>query len=79
MFVAYDALSEAMKHVSRPEFCYFHKWRKGDLVIWDNRCTLHKAERYDMSRCRRVFRRTTVAGDGPVLGPYSEAVLNAGH
>ncbi|WP_332826312.1 TauD/TfdA dioxygenase family protein [Ramlibacter sp.] len=70
---------ELMEHVSRPEFCYFHAWKKGDLVVWDNRTTLHKAERYDMSRYRRVFRRTTVAGDGPVFGPFSEAVKAAGY
>ena len=48
--------------------------QKGDLVVWDNRTTLHKAEVYDMARYRRVFRRTTLAGDGPVLGPYSQGV-----
>jgi taurine dioxygenase/alpha-ketoglutarate-dependent 2,4-dichlorophenoxyacetate dioxygenase len=64
---------QLVEHVSRPEFCYFHKWRKGDLVVWDNRVTLHKAEPYDMGRYRRVFRRTTLAGDGPVLGPFSRA------
>lgn len=66
---------QLVEHVSRPEFCYFHKWKKGDLVVWDNRTTLHKAEVYDMARYRRVFRRTTLAGDGPVLGPYSQALL----
>lgn len=66
---------ELVEHVSRPEFCYFHKWKKGDLVVWDNRTTLHKAEVYDMGRYRRVFRRTTLAGEGPVLGPYSQEVL----
>lgn len=67
---------QLVEHVSRPEFCYFHKWKKGDLVVWDNRTTLHKAEVYDMARYRRVFRRTTLAGDGPVLGPYSPVVLS---
>ncbi|MFA7666628.1 MAG: TauD/TfdA family dioxygenase [Burkholderiaceae bacterium] len=60
-----------VEHVSRPEFCYFHKWHKGDLVVWDNRVTLHRAESYDMSKYRRVFRRTTLAGEGPVVGPFS--------
>jgi taurine dioxygenase/alpha-ketoglutarate-dependent 2,4-dichlorophenoxyacetate dioxygenase len=64
-----------VEHVSRPEFCYFHQWEKGDLVVWDNRTTLHKAETYDMSRYRRVFRRTTVAGNGPVVGPYSRPLI----
>ncbi|MDM0046811.1 TauD/TfdA family dioxygenase [Variovorax dokdonensis] len=66
---------QLVEHVSRPEFCYFHKWKKGDLVVWDNRTTLHKAEVYDMGRYRRVFRRTTLAGEGPVLGPYSQEVV----
>ena len=65
---------ELIEHISRPEFCYFHKWNKGDLVVWDNRSTLHKAEAYDMAKYRRVFRRTTVAGNGPVLGPFSQGV-----
>ncbi|MDQ2805093.1 MAG: TauD/TfdA family dioxygenase, partial [Pseudomonadota bacterium] len=65
------------EHVSEPRFCYRHRWRKGDLVVWDNRCVLHRARAYDMARYRRVFRRTTVAGNGPVRGPYSEAVLEA--
>lgn len=59
------------EHVSNPEFCYKHKWQKGDLVIWDNRSTLHRGCAYDMAKYRRVFRRTTVAGDGPIVGPYS--------
>lgn len=68
---------QLVEHLSQPRFCYFHKWQAGDLVIWDNRCTLHKAETYDMSRYRRVFRRTTLAGDGPVLGPFSQGVAAA--
>lgn len=58
-------------HVSRREFCYLHRWRPNDLVVWDNRALMHRARGYDMSRYPRVFRRTTVAGAGPVIGPYS--------
>lgn len=65
-----------VEHISQPQFTYFHEWEKGDLVVWDNRTMLHKAEAYDMSKYRRVFRRTTVAGDGPVLGPHSRVVIN---
>jgi len=61
------------EHVSQDAFCYRHRWRRGDLVVWDNRCLLHRARAYDMARYRRVFRRTTVAGSGPIIGPYSEA------
>ncbi|WP_366556106.1 TauD/TfdA dioxygenase family protein [Aquibaculum sediminis] len=65
---------QLVEHLSQPQFCYFHKWQQGDLVMWDNRVTLHRAEAYDMGRYRRVFRRTTLAGDGPILGPFSNAV-----
>lgn len=64
-------LRELAAHVERPEFCYRHQWRAGDLLIWDNRCLLHRAIEYDASRHRRVMRRTTVAGSGPVRGPFS--------
>ncbi|MDB5944135.1 MAG: hypothetical protein JWQ13_3701 [Ramlibacter sp.] len=71
--------AQLVDHIARPEFCYFHTWEKGDLVVWDNRTTLHKAEHYDMARYRRVFRRTTVAGKDPVFGPFSQAVKAAGY
>lgn len=52
-------------------FCYYHRWRAGDLVMWDNRVLLHRAIPYDYAKYRRVLRRTTVAGSGPVIGPFS--------
>ncbi len=58
-------------HVSKPQFCYKHRWQQNDLVMWDNRCLLHRARGYDMDRYRRVFRRTTVAGSAPIRGPFS--------
>jgi taurine dioxygenase len=49
-------------HATRPEFVYRHRWRVGDLVIWDNRCTMHNAvSDYDMAEPRHMH-RTTVAG-----------------
>jgi len=56
--------------VSRSEFCYFHRWRKNDLVMWDNRVLLHRAAKYDVSRYRRILRRTTIAGDTTIMGPF---------
>jgi len=50
-------------HAVRPEFVYRHRWRKGDLVFWDNRCTMHCAvPDYDIRAERRHMHRTTVAG-----------------
>ncbi|HEU4368757.1 MAG TPA: TauD/TfdA family dioxygenase [Methylomirabilota bacterium] len=66
------------EHVSQPRFCYYHRWRLNDLVMWDNRCLLHRAIPYDYARYRRVLRRTTVAGSGPVVGPFSVGAGAAG-
>ena len=55
--------------VSASVFKYKHRWKKGDLVMWDNRCLLHRAIPYDMNKYRRVFRRTTVAGVTAIKGP----------
>ena len=57
--------------VDQPRFCYYHRWRVFDLVMWDNRVLLHRAIPYDYAKYRRVLRRTTVAGRGPVVGPFS--------
>ena len=64
-------------YVSRPAFCYHHRWRLNDLVMWDNRVLLHKAMPYDFARYRRVLRRTTVAGAGPIMGPFWPAARAA--
>ncbi|MCP5155844.1 MAG: TauD/TfdA family dioxygenase [Ectothiorhodospiraceae bacterium] len=62
---------QLVEHVTDPRFSYKHRWRKGDLGVWDNRCLLHRLREYDEDRYRRVLRRTTVAGAGPVVGPFS--------
>lgn len=51
-------LIDLLEHATQPQFVYTHKWRVGDLVIWDNRSTLHRGRRYDLS-ARREMRRTT--------------------
>ena len=48
-----------------PDAVYTHRWCVGDLVMWDNRCMLHRGRPWDESTYRRVMHRTTVAGDGP--------------
>jgi alpha-ketoglutarate-dependent 2,4-dichlorophenoxyacetate dioxygenase len=52
---------------TKPEFVYQHKWAVNDLVMWDNRCCLHRGRAWDGSKFRRVMRRTTIAGDGPTV------------
>lgn len=58
-------LDELFVHATRPEFIYRHHWLKGDLVFWDNRCTLHLACRGVPPDQLRHMHRTTVAGDVP--------------
>lgn len=52
-------LSELMQHTVQPQFIYAHKWQYGDLVIWDNRCTMHRATAFDDKTYRRELRRVT--------------------
>jgi alpha-ketoglutarate-dependent taurine dioxygenase len=59
-------LDRLLAHTTQPHFVYVHRWRAGDLVLWDNRCLLHRAARnYDMTRHRRVLHRTVVKGTVP--------------
>jgi len=60
-------LKELTEFTTQPRFCYAHKWRQGDLVVWDNRCLLHRATAYDGKAHKRLMQRTTVAGDAPTV------------
>jgi alpha-ketoglutarate-dependent 2,4-dichlorophenoxyacetate dioxygenase len=51
-------VAELLEHATQPAFVYTHSWRAGDYVMWDNRSTLHRGKRYDLS-ARRDLRRTT--------------------
>jgi alpha-ketoglutarate-dependent 2,4-dichlorophenoxyacetate dioxygenase len=53
-------LEELMEFARRPQFVYRHQWRVGDLVIWDNRCTMHRATPYERTDYPRDLRRTTI-------------------
>lgn len=60
-----DRLLDALwAHCADPAFAWTHKWRPGDLVIWDNRCTIHRRDAFD-GRERRVMHRTQIRGDLP--------------
>jgi taurine dioxygenase len=63
-----DALLERLQaHATSERFVYRHRWRVRDVVIWDNRCTIHSATPYDASAKRRVLHRTVMKGDAPRL------------
>jgi taurine dioxygenase len=59
-------LDELWEFVSRPEFTWEHVWQVGDLVLWDNRCTMHRRDAFD-PHSRRIMHRTQVKGDGRPL------------
>lgn len=56
-----------IQHATQPRFVYTHRWRQGDLVVWDNRAVLHTASLFDHARYQRLMYRTTVAGGAPAL------------
>jgi len=59
-------LRDLTEHATQPEFVYVHKWAVHDLVMWDNRQTMHRVRRYDQSQPRDM-RRATVAGTQPTV------------
>ena len=60
-------LRELLEFATQPQFVYRHVWRQHDLVMWDNRCVLHRGRPWDERRHRRIMHRTTVAGAGPTV------------
>jgi len=58
-------LRDLVEHATQREFVYRHKWRKGDLVMWDNRQTMHRARRFAQGEVRDV-RRTTLGGEAAI-------------
>jgi len=62
---AMTLLDELYAFATQEKFVYVHKWRKADLVIWDNRCTLHRATPLESDFYKRDVRRTTIMEHGP--------------
>ncbi len=59
-------LRDLTEHAVQPRFVHVHRWQPFDLVIWDNRQTMHRVRRFDAAQVRDM-RRTTVAGDMPTF------------
>ena len=60
-------LKELLEWSTQPQFVYRHEWRVNDLVVYDNRCCLHRGRSWDRGKYKRVLHRTTLAGDGPTV------------
>ena len=59
-------LEEIYEFATEDRFIYEHRWTQNDVIMWDNRCTMHSVGSYDSARYRRVMLRATVSGDAPV-------------
>jgi alpha-ketoglutarate-dependent 2,4-dichlorophenoxyacetate dioxygenase len=59
-------LTDLVEHATQREFVYTHRWSVGDLVMWDNRCTMHRAREYDDTQVRDMH-RTTVSDGVPTV------------
>jgi taurine dioxygenase len=60
-----ELLDELVAFATQDRFVYRHKWQVGDVLIWDNRCTLHTGTPFDLSKYQRHVHRTWVRGDRP--------------
>lgn len=58
---------ELMEHATQPRFVYSHQWQVHDLVMWDNRCTMHRGRAYDDRAHKRDMRRVTLSDTAPTL------------
>jgi len=61
-----ESLLDALwAHCTKPEFAWYQQWRAGDLILWDNRCVMHRRDAFDPA-ARRVMHRTQIKGDRPI-------------
>ncbi len=61
-------LRDLTEHATQPAFVHIHQWRQHDLIIWDNRQTMHRVRRFRWTKDVRDMRRTTIQGDRPTVG-----------
>jgi alpha-ketoglutarate-dependent 2,4-dichlorophenoxyacetate dioxygenase len=66
-------LRELTEHATQRELVYRHSWRVGDLVMWDNQATMHRARRFDDEKYPRDLRRTTLTTGAPAIALASAA------
>jgi taurine dioxygenase len=62
-----ELLGQLVKFATQDRFVYRHKWRKDNVIMWDNRCTMHAVMPYNNAKHRRILHRTTIAGETPVV------------
>jgi len=67
-------LRDLMEHATQTAFVYTHRWTPGDMVLWDNRCTMHRACEYDAGAVRELH-RTTVMEESSTLAAAARAAI----
>jgi len=70
-------LEELMAHATQSRFVYTHRWRANDLVMWDNRCTMHRGTDYDERRWKRDMQRATVSDIGNTCEPAQLSAVSS--
>jgi alpha-ketoglutarate-dependent 2,4-dichlorophenoxyacetate dioxygenase len=60
-------IRDLLEHSTQPCFVHAHRWAVGDVVMWDNRTTLHRGRAYDDRRYKRDMRRVTLSDVAPTL------------
>jgi taurine dioxygenase len=60
-----EILDELWEHITQPKLVWTHEWEVGDLILWDNRCVMHRRDPFDAST-RRIMHRTQLRGERPV-------------
>ncbi len=66
-------LRDLTEHATQPAFVHVHEWCQHDLIMWDNRQTMHRVRRFKWTEDVRDMRRTTIQGDGPTVPDVPEA------
>ena len=67
-----DLLNKLWAHASQEKFAWYQEWKVGDLIIWDNRCAMHRRDAFDPAS-RRLMHRTQIRGDQPFFDPATLA------
>ncbi|MEK6243294.1 MAG: TauD/TfdA family dioxygenase [Pseudomonadota bacterium] len=66
-------VAELIAHATQRQFVYTHRWRVGDLVMWDNRCTMHRGTEYEDTRWPRDLQRATTSDRSDAFGAEEQA------
>ena len=72
-------VAELIAHATQRQFVYTHRWRVGDLVMWDNRCTMHRGTEYEDTRWPRDLQRATTSDRSDAFGAEERPSAAAGN